>query len=532
MKGLSENLSDAKKLTLLLIVMAALHAALAASLPMTAGEAYYWLWGKYPAAGYFDHPPMVAWMSAIFLGWINGVHLAARAGPMALSIFTTIAVYGLAREIFPGGQAAWKAARLFALTPIFYLNGVMTQPDNSLILFSTLTWLLYWKAIRREASTALWAIAGAAAGLALLSKFHAWVLLPGLWASPLFMRDKRRVFATAGPWLALVVALIVLSPNLIWNARNDWINYAYQWRRSDIPEAVFDPKYFAAYLVMPLLVLSPLVYVAILAGAWKGFRSWLKTGDNGAIYLLLAGAPLPLFLGALSLVVKISPHWPSSGYIPLIVLAVGLIERGELFGQRFERGVLITSVAVLALVQASPFVVMNLPEEISVPFRESPLEVGRPRHEYAGWAELGARARDMRDAMNENNATVIMAKNYHLISSLAFYSERPRECFALEKADAYNYAIWMEQRGGLAGYDAVVVIKKGKPNKDHRTLGRKYDKYHRFLDPLFERVEPAPSLVCYSDGAIEEYWGVDVSRPRMQEFLMFRCYGFKGRLAQ
>lgn len=532
MKIPSEQLSDAKKLALLLVVMAALHAALAAVLPMNAGEAYYWLWGKYPAAGYFDHPPMVAWMSAIFLGWIDGVHLAARAGPMTLSILSTLAVYGLAREIFPGGQAAWKAALLYALTPIFYLNGVITQPDNSLILFSTLTWLFYWKAIRRETNLALWALAGAAAGLTLLSKFHAWVLLPGLWASPLFMKDRRKVFATAGPWLALVIALIVLSPNLIWNAQNDWMNYAYQWRRSDIPEAVLDPKYFAAYLVAPLLVLSPLVYVAILAGAWKGLRAWFKTGDDGTIFLLLAGAPLLLFLGALSFVVKISPHWPSSGYIPLLVLAVGLMERGELFGRRFERVMLLGAVAMLALVQSVPLWVMHLPDEINVPFRESPIEIGRPRREYVGWAELGAKAREMRDAMNENNATVIMAKNFHLISLLAFYSERPRECFALEKADAYNYEIWMEQRGGLAGYDAVVVIKKGKPNKDHRTLGRKYDKYHRFLDPLFERVEPAPSLVCYNDGAIEEYWGVDVSRPRLQEFLMFRCYGFKGRMAE
>ena len=24
-------------------------------------EAYYWLWSRVPSAGYYDHPPMIAW---------------------------------------------------------------------------------------------------------------------------------------------------------------------------------------------------------------------------------------------------------------------------------------------------------------------------------------------------------------------------------------------------------------------------------------------------------------------------------------
>ena len=58
------GLSDAKKVALVIGVMAVVHAITAVSLPVTAGEAYYWLWGKYPAAGYFDHPPMVGIVSS------------------------------------------------------------------------------------------------------------------------------------------------------------------------------------------------------------------------------------------------------------------------------------------------------------------------------------------------------------------------------------------------------------------------------------------------------------------------------------
>jgi 4-amino-4-deoxy-L-arabinose transferase-like glycosyltransferase len=35
---------------------------LAAVLPLTADEAYYWVWSLFPDWSYFDHPAMTAWM--------------------------------------------------------------------------------------------------------------------------------------------------------------------------------------------------------------------------------------------------------------------------------------------------------------------------------------------------------------------------------------------------------------------------------------------------------------------------------------
>ena len=36
-------------------------------------ETYYWTYSKHPALGYFDHPPMVAWV--IGLGKIGRAHV-------------------------------------------------------------------------------------------------------------------------------------------------------------------------------------------------------------------------------------------------------------------------------------------------------------------------------------------------------------------------------------------------------------------------------------------------------------------------
>ena len=39
-----------------------LRGVMAGLLPLSADEAYYWLWSLHPAWGYFDHPPMIAWL--------------------------------------------------------------------------------------------------------------------------------------------------------------------------------------------------------------------------------------------------------------------------------------------------------------------------------------------------------------------------------------------------------------------------------------------------------------------------------------
>jgi len=42
--------------------LAALRLIAGALLPLSADEAYYWLWSRHLAAGYFDHPPAIAYV--------------------------------------------------------------------------------------------------------------------------------------------------------------------------------------------------------------------------------------------------------------------------------------------------------------------------------------------------------------------------------------------------------------------------------------------------------------------------------------
>ncbi len=525
-------MKDRSKLFVLISSVALLQVSAILTAPMMAGEAYYWLWGKYLAPGYVDHPPMVAVVAALSFGWINGCVLAARSSSLVLAALTLGVIYLLASAIYPGGRTAWRSTLLFAFIPLYHASGMLIQPDTALLFFMSLTWLVFWKASRPDGSILFWILSGIAAGCALLTKFHAWVLLPPLYLFLFLTPNGRERLKTLGPWIALAVAFAVLSPNLIWNAKHDWLNYTYQWRRSDLGESTFEAENVFIYLLGPLLTLSPIAYVLMLGGIGKGALQWLRERDERALFLLCAGIPLPLFLGLLSFVVTISLHWPSAGYVPLLILAVALVEQGVFGSNRLYRWALIGAIVFTASAHLVLHTVNLIPSGLRSPVRGDMINTTRFKAEWNAWPEIGAMAREILDEANETAPTVMMARDWHLASSLAFYSERPTDTFVYFDYDAHNFRLWMQERDNLEGMNAVVLINKSDVNQRHARMIKKVDKYIRELEPLFEDVTYEASIVAYTDGSVERYWGVDMSRPRYRELLVLKCKGFKGRLLE
>jgi 4-amino-4-deoxy-L-arabinose transferase-like glycosyltransferase len=432
----------APRLALLIGIMSVLRATAAAAYPLLASEAYYWLWGQHLALGYFDHPPMTGWVSRLCFGWIYGSQLAARSGPIILGAVTTLIVYRLGTELFGSRRAGWRAALLFGVVPIFDAGCVLIQPDNGLMCFMALTWLLFWRATQRGTAIGPWLLTGVAAGLALLSKFHAWVMLPPLYLFLLISRNRMRLLATPGPWLAIVVALAVLSPNLVWNAHHGWITYGFQAHRSGLGDVEPSAGKLASYLAAPLLSLSPLVYVACIAAAAKALARWNDAARPELIYLFLAGAPLPLFFLTLSPLVSISLHWPALGYVPLTILAVGMIERGGLFGRRYEKAMLGVAIAMAAFLHLTPLIIRYLPDHFQPPLARKEVNTGRLRAEMADWGDLGRQVRELFDKFNDPDGTLVLTPDYHLAAQLAFYSELPNGFDVLAENREHVFSLW------------------------------------------------------------------------------------------
>src|SRR5687767_15204531 len=59
---------------------------------INADEAYYFLWGQYPAWGYFDHPPMVGWLTYVSSLFFGG-NLGARFLTLVLHTGTLVLIW-------------------------------------------------------------------------------------------------------------------------------------------------------------------------------------------------------------------------------------------------------------------------------------------------------------------------------------------------------------------------------------------------------------------------------------------------------
>src|SRR5262249_14836618 len=70
-----------------------------------------------------------------------------------------------------------------------------------------------------------WLGAGVAMGFALLSKYTAVLFFPAMLIYLLTDAERRRWLKTPGPWLGVLVALLVFSPVIYWNATHNFVSF-------------------------------------------------------------------------------------------------------------------------------------------------------------------------------------------------------------------------------------------------------------------------------------------------------------------
>jgi hypothetical protein len=209
----------------LIAAMTALRLGVAAILPVTQDEAYYFDWARSLAWGYFDHPPGVA-LLGIGTWLAPGSALAARAGTLIAGALTLLV---LARFFRNCGLTAPRDLVLalilvFATIPGF-AGGVITTPDTVLGLA--------WALALHESERALagrrrrWLTAGAAIGLGLLGKYTMVLIGPVLLLAIIF--SDPRALRTRWPYLGGLVALLVFAPNILWNQQNEWLTMRFQF---------------------------------------------------------------------------------------------------------------------------------------------------------------------------------------------------------------------------------------------------------------------------------------------------------------
>jgi 4-amino-4-deoxy-L-arabinose transferase-like glycosyltransferase len=376
----------------------------AAVTPLAFDEAYYWQWSKNLAWGYYDHPPLIAFIIRAGTAIFGDTSLGVRFVPLLLSILATIAVWRAGAILLGSEHAGALSALIFNAMPMIGVEMLVATPDAPQIAAAAV--LLYTLAkLAKTGNGAWWIAAGAAAGLGLLSKYTALFLGLGMLFWLIAVPSQRRWLLSFWPYLGGVVALLMFLPVILWNAEHEWISFRLQFGR--VGSGGFTLRYLGEFLAGQIGLASPFIAILGVAGLVSIARS---PGSNRALIAALAVPALAFFVWQ-SLRGRVQGNWPSFLYPGFAVAAAAAslnpalqAWRGLRWSARLASPVALVMTALI-YAQAVWGIVPVIREPIS-----RMLAVGIERV-----------ADDIEVLRGQNNANAILTTSYELRGWLSFY---------------------------------------------------------------------------------------------------------------
>ncbi len=222
-------------------------------------EAYYWNYAQHLSPGYLDHPPLVA--ATIYTGEAIFGHNAwgTRFGAFVYGLLFIFIFYRYAR--LQVEQTCAVFACVFALLlPYFFMGtGFLIAPDAPLTLAWVMALYFYYRALVKNESRA-WYGVGLAMGIGMLSKYTIALLAPAALLFIVTDPQARKHLLRKEPYFAVLIALLVFSPVIYWNASNNWASFTFQ--ASGRFEAA--PQFFLGMMLTNILAMvTPLPLLAL-----------------------------------------------------------------------------------------------------------------------------------------------------------------------------------------------------------------------------------------------------------------------------
>jgi Dolichyl-phosphate-mannose-protein mannosyltransferase len=292
----------------LIAAMTALRMIYAGAIDLRTDEAYYWTWSKENALSFLDHPPMIAWFIRFGTAVFGDTNLGVRFAGIVAMLVTQLLLADIVRRVTDDARAVVIALLLPEAALYYGLLTAKVSPDVAMIPFAV---AMLWALVRLTESGdgRWWLAAGVFAGLALLSKFTAIMLLPAVVAFMLVPDWRRRWLVSPYPWAAALIAVALFSPVLIWNAGHDWATFRFQSVRAMATHELSlrtVGDFIGLQFGLVGFILLPVVLSGVTLTAWRGYRR-----GNAVAILLSTAVIVPFgYFFLKSLTLRVGDTWP------------------------------------------------------------------------------------------------------------------------------------------------------------------------------------------------------------------------------
>jgi 4-amino-4-deoxy-L-arabinose transferase-like glycosyltransferase len=320
--------SPAQLVLLVIAAKLAIVTALVAVMDFTIDETYDVVMARNLALAYHDHPPAAIWLIAAAVKLFGAENpLIVRLPTLLLSAAQSWMLYRLTALIFDAWSGLFAVVGL-CLSPLFgFYLGALAVTDGPLLFGLTGAALFLARALFGKDTNARrdWLLAGLFFGLALLSKFSAILIVPGVALFLLTVPSNRRVLLTPEPYLAALVALAIFTPVIVWNLQNGLDAFLYQGGRAAIAGDLHLTRALT-HTGLLVAVLGPAVWLIQIAALAAALRAGPRQ-EGRWFFAMLAIVPIAFFLvlDVFGTAGDQGPHWLAPGYLftfPLLGAAV------------------------------------------------------------------------------------------------------------------------------------------------------------------------------------------------------------------
>ncbi|NCP21957.1 MAG: 4-amino-4-deoxy-L-arabinose transferase [Zetaproteobacteria bacterium] len=375
-------------------------------------EAYYWLWSKNLAWGYFDHPPMVALWIKISSLFFNG-ELGVRFFSAFMFGFTIYFIWNLIDF-----KEKWQHIHLFFLLTtaviLFNFYGFITVPDTPLFFFTALFLYAYKQFLSKNSLKIALLLGFAMAGM-LYSKYHGILVIAFVVLSNLKLL-KNKYF-----WLACLFCFALFTPHLWWQYQNDYPSVKYHFNRSKkLYQIWFTINHFLNQLLIVGLAF-PVLYYAF-------FKSFSKTTVfKKALQYLVIGFIAFFLLSTFK--TSTQPQWTGLILIPLMVLGFEIIITQPTLKKGF---IVLASLNLIALI----YIRFALADEVISIFKWE-------THQNKMWAQTLKQ--------NTQGLPIVFQNSFQNAAKYQFYTG--------VETHSYNTLIYRKNQFDLANYEANIQGK-------------------------------------------------------------------------
>ena len=464
-----------------------LRLAFAAAVPLVPDEAYYWTWSRQLAGGYFDHPPVIAWLIAGGTALLGDTPLGVRLLPNVAGTLATAAIAWTA-DVLAGPRAARFALLAFAVMPVAAVGMILATPDAPLLFGIAWTLCCVTHALshpaRSATATRWWIGAGLAIGVAMASKFTAVLVPVGLSLTILVVPALRPRLREPGPWLAVVVASLVMVPVLLWNASHDWIAFRFQLGHglgSGAKESLVQRE--LNLVGGQALLVTPILFGLLLGALVRAVREEPRRRALAGVALFC----LAFFVFSATRK-NVEANWPAIAWVPAVML-LAAARPGD--RSTWERRALRLATALSALLLAH--VVRPL---VALPGSRDPV------NQAHGWTDLATAVAQRQaslatapsDVVGPSTAPLVAANRYQDAAMLAFHLPGHPQVASLNLGGRPNqYDLWTAAPDRLTvGGAMLLVLELPRGGGTPPAIAA--------LSAVFPRITPGDTIALTRDG--------------------------------